>query len=202
MKLNYPFMNAWNKQKLRNKGRYRKLQFTFCFLSFLFFLKKMEPLLTYTCSDRNPQKDKTTVLTNAASYLKALEAQVSELEEKNAKLERHVPRDDGGGGTAATAAAVAHRRARVHVARAAPGEPQVSVTVMVMVECDIVDLVLRVLECLRWMGGVVSVLSVDADTYSPQAMLKALANIKLHIVVLHVCTHRSCMHALRFTSSF
>ncbi|NP_001146007.1 uncharacterized LOC100279537 [Zea mays] len=128
------------------------------------------------------KKDKTTVLTNAASYLKALEAQVSELEEKNAKLERHVPRDDGGGGTAATAAAVAHRRARVHVARAAPGEPQVSVTVMVMVECDIVDLVLRVLECLRWMGGVVSVLSVDADTYSPQAMLKALANIKLHIV--------------------
>lgn len=128
------------------------------------------------------KKDKTTVLTNAASYLKALEAQVSELEEKNAKLERHVPRDDGGGGTAATAAAVAHRRARVHVARAAPGEPQVSVTVMVMVECDIVDLVLRVLESLRWMGGVVSVLSVDADTYSPQAMLKALANIKLHIV--------------------
>uniref|UniRef100_A0A804NH49 BHLH domain-containing protein n=1 Tax=Zea mays TaxID=4577 RepID=A0A804NH49_MAIZE len=46
------------------------------------------------------KKDKTTVLTNAASYLKALEAQVSELEEKNAKLERHVPRDDGGGGGA------------------------------------------------------------------------------------------------------
>ena len=128
-------------------------------------------------------------------------SQVSELEEKNAKLERHVPRNDGGGGTADTAAAAAHRRARVHVARAAPGEPQVSVTVMVMVECDIVDLVLRVLECLRWMGGVVSVLSVDADTYSPQAMLKALANIKLHIVVLHVCTHRSCMHALVKTSS-
>lgn len=164
------------------------------------------PLLTYTCTDRNSQKDKTTVLTNAASYLKALEAQVSELEEKNAKLERHVPRDDGG-----TAAAAAHRRARVHVARAAPGEPQVSVTVMVMVECDIVDLVLRVLECLRWMGGVVSVLSVDADTYSPQAMLKALANIKLHIVVrsldcialLLLLVSSSIMHActLRFTSS-
>jgi hypothetical protein len=152
------------------------------------------------------------VLTNAASYLKALEAQVSELEEKNAKLERHVPRDDGGGGTAATAAAVAHRRARVHVARAAPGEPQVSVTVMVMVECDIVDLVLRVLECLRWMGGVVSVLSVDADTYSPQAMLKALANIKLHIVVrsflglnctcirisywLYMLIDHACMHCV------
>ncbi|KAG0538164.1 hypothetical protein BDA96_03G211900 [Sorghum bicolor] len=122
------------------------------------------------------KKDKTTVLMNAASYLKTLEAQVSELEEKNTKLERYVPRDDGGVGTTA-----AHRRAKVHIARAASDEQQVSLTVMVMVECDIVDLVLHVLERLRWMAGV-SVLSVDADTYSPQALLKALASIKLHIM--------------------
>lgn len=124
------------------------------------------------------QKDKTTVLMNAASYLKTLEAQVSELEEKNTKLERYVPRDDGAacGGTTA-----AHRRAKVHISRASSDEQQVSLTVMVMVECDIVDLVLHVLERLRWMSGV-SVLSVDADTYSPQALLKALANIKLHVM--------------------
>lgn len=116
------------------------------------------------------------MLMNAASYLKTLEAQVSELEEKNTKLERYVPRDDGATGTTTAA----HRRAKVHIARAASDEQQVSLTVMVMVECDIVDLVLHVLERLRWMSGV-SVLSVDADTYSPQALLKALANIKLHI---------------------
>ncbi|CAO2183592.1 unnamed protein product [Urochloa humidicola] len=126
------------------------------------------------------KKDKTTVLINAASFLKTLEAQVSELEEKNAKLERHVPRE-GGGATAAAAAAAAHRRAYVHVSRSGSDERQVSLMVVVMVECDIVDLVLRVLECLRWMSGV-SVLSVDADTYSPQALLKARANIKLHIL--------------------
>ncbi|CAD6231145.1 unnamed protein product [Miscanthus lutarioriparius] len=122
------------------------------------------------------KKDKTTVLMNAASYLKTLEAQVLELEEKNTKLERYVPREDAG-----TTATAAHRRAKVHISRAASDEQQVSLTVMVMVECDIVDLVLHVLERLRWMSGV-SVLSVDADTYSPQALLKALANIKLHIM--------------------
>ncbi|CAO2170400.1 unnamed protein product [Urochloa humidicola] len=122
------------------------------------------------------KKDKTTVLINAASFLKTLEAQVSELEEKNAKLERHVPREGGGAITAA-----AHRRAKIHISRSGPDEREVSLMVVVMVECDIVDLVLRVLECLRWMSGV-SVLSVDADTYSPQALLKARANIKLHIM--------------------
>jgi len=117
------------------------------------------------------------VLINAASFLKTLEAQVSELEEKNTKLERYVPRE---GADSATAAA-AHRRAKVRISRAGPDERQVSLTVMVMVECDIVDLVLHLLECLRWMRGV-SVLSVDADTYSPQAPLKARANIKLQIM--------------------
>ena len=119
------------------------------------------------------------MLINAASFLKTLEAQVSELEEKNTKLERYVP-PEGAGGGGATAAA--HRRAKVRISRTGPDERQVSLMVMAMVECDIVDLVLHLLECLRWMSGV-SVLSVDADTYSPQALLKARANIKLQIMV-------------------
>jgi hypothetical protein len=52
------------------------------------------------------------------------------------------------------------------------------------VECDIVELVLHVLESLRWMPRV-SVLSVDADTYSPQVLLKAIASIKLQITVIN-----------------
>ncbi|KAL6881973.1 hypothetical protein ACP4OV_011445 [Aristida adscensionis] len=116
------------------------------------------------------KKDKTTVLINAASYLKKLEAEVSELEQKNAKLER-VPRGS---------AAAHHRRTKVQISRAAAAEDQVNVTVMVMVECDIVDLVLHVLEFLRWMAGV-AVLSVDADVFSPQVLVKATASIKLQI---------------------
>lgn len=130
-------------------------------------------IILYTIS----QKDKTTVLINAASFLKTLEAQVTELEVKNAKLERYVPREGGG------AASAAQRRAKVHVSRSGQDERQVSLMVMVMVECDIVELVLHVLECLRWMSSGVTVLSVDADTYSPQALLKARAHIKLQIVV-------------------
>ncbi|TVU34202.1 hypothetical protein EJB05_16033 [Eragrostis curvula] len=126
------------------------------------------------------KKDKTTVLVNAASYLKKLETEVSELEEKNAKLERHVPREDCGAATSTAARAAAHRRAKVQISRAPSDADQVSLTVMVMVECDIVDLVLHVLERLRLMTGV-SVLSVDADTYSPQVLLKAIASIKLQI---------------------
>uniref|UniRef100_A0A804QS93 BHLH domain-containing protein n=1 Tax=Zea mays TaxID=4577 RepID=A0A804QS93_MAIZE len=138
-----------------------------------------------------PKKDKTTVLMNAASYVMALEAQVSELEDKNSKLQRYVPCGDGGGGGGATTATAAHRRARVHISRAASDEQQVSLMVMVMVECDIVDLVLHVLERLRWTSGV-SVLSVNADTYSPQALLKALANIKLHIMDTATAGTRRC----------
>ncbi|VAH77022.1 unnamed protein product [Triticum turgidum subsp. durum] len=104
-------------------------------------------------------------------------AQVSELEEKNNKLEKHIPTYD-------CEEDVPHQqrrqRAKVQITKAASDEV-VNLTVMVMVECDVVELVLRILECLRWMEQV-SVMSVDADTYSPQVLLKAIASIKLRIV--------------------
>ncbi|XP_044976208.1 putative transcription factor bHLH041 isoform X2 [Hordeum vulgare subsp. vulgare] len=125
------------------------------------------------------KKDKTTVLTKAAGYLKTLEAQVSDLEEKNSKLEKHIPSSD-------SEEDVPHQqrrqRAKVQITKAASSDEVVNLTVMVMVECDVVELVLRILECLRWMEQV-SVMSVDADTYSPQVLLKAIASIKLRIMV-------------------
>ncbi|KAM0844069.1 hypothetical protein ACQ4PT_057280 [Festuca glaucescens] len=120
------------------------------------------------------KKDKTTVLTKAAGYLRTLEAQVSELEEKNSKLEKHIPALEEDGGTQQPR----RQRAKVQISKAS--EEVVSLTVMVMVECDVVELVLRILECLRWMEQI-SVLSVDADTYSPQVLLKAIASIKLRV---------------------
>lgn len=123
------------------------------------------------------KKDKTTVLTKAAGYLKTLEAQVSELEEKNSKLEKHIPACEEDGATQQPR----RQRAKVQISKAASSDEVVNLTVMVMVECDVVELVLRILECLRWMEQV-SVLSVDADTYSPQVLLKAIASIKLRVV--------------------
>jgi hypothetical protein len=136
-------------------------------------IRKTKPITVRTL-----QKDKTTVLMNAASYLKKLESEVSELEERNGKLERHVP-----GGAASARAAAHRRRAKVQISSAADQVTK-NLTVMVMVECDIVELVLHVLESLRWMPRV-SVLSVDADTYSPQVLLKAIASIKLQITVIN-----------------
>lgn len=128
------------------------------------------------------KKDKTTVLTKAAGYLKTLEAQVSELEEKNSKLEKHIPASEEEGATHPPR----RQRAKVQISKAAAAassssDEVVNLTVMVMVECDVVELVLRILECLRWMEQI-SVLSVDADTYSPQVLLKAIASIKLRVV--------------------
>uniref|UniRef100_A0ACD5VRL4 Uncharacterized protein n=1 Tax=Avena sativa TaxID=4498 RepID=A0ACD5VRL4_AVESA len=123
------------------------------------------------------KKDKTTVLTKATGYLKMLEAQVSALEEKNIKLEKHIPaceEDDATG-------MPRRQRAKIQISKALADEEVVNLTVMVMVECNVVELVLRILECLRWMEQI-SVLSVDADTYSPQVLLKAIANIKLRVV--------------------
>uniref|UniRef100_A0ACD5WD02 Uncharacterized protein n=1 Tax=Avena sativa TaxID=4498 RepID=A0ACD5WD02_AVESA len=124
------------------------------------------------------KKDKTTVLTKAAGYLKTLEAQVSALEEKNIKLEKHIPACEEDG---ATGAMPRRQRAKIQISKASADEEVVELTVMVMVECDVVELVLRILECLRWMEQI-SVLSVDADTYSPQVLLKAIASIKLRVV--------------------
>ncbi|KAL5229148.1 hypothetical protein ABZP36_017413 [Zizania latifolia] len=127
------------------------------------------------------KKDKTTVLVNAAKYLKTLETEISELEEKNSKLEKHID----GGGSDAMRARRAQQRAKVQISKEAASQQQpqqlVNLTVMVMVECDVVELVLHILECLKWMKEI-SVLSVDADTYSPQVLLKAIASIKLQIM--------------------
>jgi len=117
------------------------------------------------------------VLTKAAGYVKTLEAQVSALKEKNNKLEKHIPAREEDGATGMPR----QQRAKIHISKASADEEVVDLTVMVMVECDVVELVLRILECLRWMEQI-NVLSVEADTYSPQVLLKAIANIKLRIV--------------------
>ncbi|KAL5222036.1 hypothetical protein ABZP36_026749 [Zizania latifolia] len=140
-----------------------------------------------SCQGRRPQesqKDKTTVLINAAKYVKTLEMDISELEEKNSKLEKHID----GGGSDAMRARRAQQRAKVQISKQAAAtasqheqQQLVNLTVMVMVECDVVELVLHILECLKWMKEV-NVLSVDADTYSPQVLLKAIASIKLQIM--------------------
>ncbi|KAF3324548.1 putative transcription factor bHLH041 isoform X3 [Carex littledalei] len=125
------------------------------------------------------KKDKTSVLIKAASYLKTLESQISELKEKTHKLESYLPNTKGG----KDARIKSNERAQIQILRTSCAEPhvhQINLRINVVQECDVVELVLRILECLKLMKNV-SLASVDAYTFSPQMKLHAQAIIKLHI---------------------
>lgn len=66
---------------------------------------------------------------------------------------------------------------------AEPHVHQINLRINVVQECDVVELVLHILECLKLMKNV-SLVSVDAYTFSPQMKLHAKAIIKLRVKVL------------------
>lgn len=108
--------------------------------------------------------------------MKILRAQIMELEEKNRKLEAHLPKDE-----------MAEGNFQIEVIKLGSDEPrsqleQIHIKITVRVECDIVNLILHVLECLKGMR-IVSIASVDARAYSPQMRISARANLKLQIKV-------------------
>ncbi|KAG6505935.1 hypothetical protein ZIOFF_031248 [Zingiber officinale] len=127
------------------------------------------------------QKDKASVLIDARNYLKTLRAQILVLQEKNRKLEAHLPNKE-----MADQGYKAGNNVQVEVLKLGSEEPrsqleQIHIKIAVGVECNIVNLILHVLECLRGMR-VVSIASVDARAYSPQMQqISAGANLKLQI---------------------
>lgn len=62
------------------------------------------------------------------------------------------------------------------------GVQLINLRITVRVECDVVELVLQILECIKALG-ITEVASVDAYTYSPQMHLFARANLKFQIKV-------------------
>lgn len=105
------------------------------------------------------QKDKTSILIRAREYVKSLEAKVWELEEKNRSLEsRLVGGDSGdagdhkdGGGDRDSG----EKKVKVEITRAAAkgaeqGDELCTVKIVVMRSpCNMTDVVLRTLQCLR-----------------------------------------------------
>ncbi|XP_074573805.1 putative transcription factor bHLH041 [Curcuma longa] len=132
------------------------------------------------------KKDKASVLIDARNYLKTLRAQILVLEEKNRKLEAQLPNEEM---TEGISNSLGYRAGNVQVEVMKLGSEdqprsqleQIHIKIAVRVECDIVNLILHVLECLRGMR-VVSIASVDARAYSPQMQhISAGANLKLQI---------------------
>lgn len=131
------------------------------------------------------QKDKASVLIDARNYLKTLRAQILELEEKNRKLESHLPDREMAEGLNNRGYRAGN--VQVEVMKLGSEEPwsqleQIHIKIAVRVECNIVNLILHVLECLRGMR-IVSIASVDARAYSPRMRISAGANLKLQIKV-------------------
>ncbi|WVZ72669.1 hypothetical protein U9M48_021089, partial [Paspalum notatum var. saurae] len=123
------------------------------------------------------KKDKTSILIRAREYVRSLESKVSELEEKNRLLESRLLRgdssdDDGGskGGDSGD-----EKKVKVHVEltrasspreeRAAADEPPRDLcTLKIVVEsaCNMADVVLRTLQCLKdQMGDDVSLVAMS-----------------------------------------
>ncbi|CAO2186047.1 unnamed protein product [Urochloa humidicola] len=101
------------------------------------------------------KKDKTSILIRAREYVRSLESKVSELEEKNRLLEsRLLRRDsdagkDAGGGEHGSSSG--EKPVRVEITRAAKEEPVDHCTLKIAVKspCNMTDVMLRTLQCLR-----------------------------------------------------
>ncbi|CAL9769040.1 unnamed protein product [Musa acuminata subsp. burmannicoides] len=126
------------------------------------------------------KKDKTSVLANTKNYLNSLKARVSELQERNQILELQFrPTDDADGVTDSD------ERVRVEISRSgaddsnASESQQINLRLVVREECDMTDLVVRTLECLKGMSKDVTLASVAASTMPPRKYTCARFNLRL-----------------------
>ncbi|CAL4965828.1 unnamed protein product [Urochloa decumbens] len=103
------------------------------------------------------KKDKTSILIRAREYVRSLESKVSELEEKNRSLEsRLLQRDSGGAGKDAGGGehgSSGEKKVQVEITRAAePCGDLCTLKIAVMRSsstCNMTDVMLRALQCLR-----------------------------------------------------
>lgn len=143
----------------------------------------MKNLLTCSSFFSLQQKDKASVLANTREYVNALKVQISELEERNRILELQlqpaVEIKEVGDST---------ERVEVQITRASESTSEaqrINLRITVRVECNITDLVLRILERLKEMGNI-SLVSVDASTGSPQTNTFARSNFTLQVQVRNI----------------
>ncbi|XP_008793239.3 putative transcription factor bHLH041 isoform X2 [Phoenix dactylifera] len=124
------------------------------------------------------KKDKASVLSNAREFVNTLKARISELEERHRMLEMQLqPADE------TKEVGVSTETVEVQITRASESTShaqRINLRVTVRVECNMIDLVLHILECLKEMGDI-SLVSVDASTGLPQANTFARLNFTLQV---------------------
>ncbi|KAG0454540.1 hypothetical protein HPP92_023567 [Vanilla planifolia] len=123
------------------------------------------------------KKDKTSVLCTTISYVRTLRTEINTFEEKNRVLEQQVLSSQ----EAREQNVSPDERVQVQISRSpdtGSETMQIDLMIMVRVQCDLVRVVLRVLECIKEMR-VFNLLSLDATPNSHQTSL--LATLKLAI---------------------
>ncbi|TVU21380.1 hypothetical protein EJB05_31010, partial [Eragrostis curvula] len=131
------------------------------------------------------KKDKTSILVRAREYIRSLESKAFELEEKNKSLETRLAQRGNGG---AAGDSGDDEKVQIEITRAAkeelPVEPRDLCTLKIVVRsrCNMTDVVLRTLQCLKEkVGDDVNLVSMNTSTggsagpsqncSSPQAVL-------------------------------
>lgn len=140
------------------------------------------------------QKDKASVLAKTKEYVNTLKAQISELEEKNRMLESQLPppaeqmkQVDSGDSS---------NRVEVQISSGSESTSetrQINLSVIVRVECDTIDVLLRILEFLKGNGNV-NLVSINARSTQPQSNTYASANLTFQVKVQRLSTACICSH--------
>ncbi|KXG31616.1 putative transcription factor bHLH041 [Sorghum bicolor] len=118
------------------------------------------------------KKDKTSILIRAREYVRSLEAKVAELEEKNMSLESRLTRHDGGRSKNGGSGGDDHdsgetTKVQVEITRAANEETTFTLTIAVRSSspCNMTDVVVRTLQCLKeQIGDGVSLVAMSTST--------------------------------------
>ncbi|XP_072960191.1 putative transcription factor bHLH041 isoform X2 [Typha angustifolia] len=125
------------------------------------------------------KKDKASVLAKTKEFVNTLKAQVSELEERNRELEMQLHPPDH----PASEAGDSSVRVQVQITSepaSTSDSTRINLTIIVRVECEMIQLLLDVLEFLKGMTTL-SLVSVSANTDAPGRNIFARASLTLQV---------------------
>lgn len=139
------------------------------------------PLFVYDISESTTQKDKASVLRRTKDYLKTLEAQIFELEQKNQMLETNPlrtdePKQDVRGSICTKNVQI------IETFEPLIGIWRINFKITVSLECDLLELVLHALEYLKEIRAI-GLVSLHANRYLQQMVLFTWTTIKFDIKV-------------------
>lgn len=124
------------------------------------------------------KRDKASVLSTTKDYLANLKAQILDLEEKNQMLESKLPTND----QMEELSTSLMGRPTIQIIQASQATldvQQINVIFAMRAECDVLDVVLSILECIKDMGFL-SLVSLDVDHIESSQVVKAKFTLQVN----------------------